>query len=306
MIMIAATAPFKNLLVVLQSDEDISIPLLRAAGLCKIFAAKMTVFVSYHRAMMHKPNADLPDDLCAIVNQQRAMIEDVLQTTQSEDYVNDVICSWKQKTSLAISEFITESSFDLVVKAPYEQGEYTKLFRSGLDHYFVSDCPLPLWMIKPRHWDEQLEVLACVDMCEEDFDTHQMNKAILSTSDMLARAMKAQMHVVDCYYGEIGSLQIDYNNKRGFKRQASLKEQHIEKLKLYISEYSVADDQLHVEEGIPDDALPNTATALNAEVTVIGNNEDTNYIDRLFGDTAVALTKAMPCDILVLKPSSRT
>jgi nucleotide-binding universal stress UspA family protein len=295
--------PFNHLLVVLECDEDISVPLARAAHLCKIFSAKMTVFISYHRIMLGKTKIDLPDDLCTIVSQQRAAINNTLQNTNSEKYLVDIICSWKQKISLAISGLIANDSFDLVVKTPYQQKDYKKLFRSGLDHYFVSDCPLPLWMIKPRQWDEQLEVLACVDMCDEDFDTHQLNKAILSTSDKLARAMNAQMHVVDCYYGEIGSLRIDYNNKRGFKREASVKQQHIEKLKLYIGEYALADDQLHVEEGIPDNALPNTAAALNAEVSVIGNNEDTNYIDRLFGDTAVALTQAMPCDILVLKPS---
>jgi nucleotide-binding universal stress UspA family protein len=93
-----------------------------------------------------------------------------------------------------------------------------------------------------------------------------------------------------------------YNRRRGFKREASIKEKHIEKLKLYIGEYSLAEDNLHFEEGIPDDSLPNKAAALNAEVAVIGNNED-NYMDRLLGDTALALTEAMPCDILVLKPS---
>lgn len=296
-------SPFKHLLVVLESDEDLTVPLTRAALLCKTFSARMTVFVSYHRIMAGKQKSELPDDLLTIVNQQRAAIENSLEGMDSKDVLENLICSWKEKPSLAISALITNSTFDLVLKSPYKQGEYKKLFKSGLDHYFVRDCPLPLWMVKPRQWDDKLEVLACIDMCDEDLNTHQSNKAILATSDALARLLDAQMHVVDCYYGEIGSLRIDYSDKRGFKRQASIKEQHIEKLKLFIGEYALADDQLHVEEGIPDDTLPNTAAALNAEVTVIGNNEDTNYIDRLFGDTAVALTKAMPCDILVLKPS---
>jgi len=294
--------PFNHLLVVLESDEDIVVPLARASYLCALFSAKMTVFVSYHNIMQGKKHTDAVDDLGVLVNQQHNAIKETLQKADAGEFLDSIILSWKQKPSLAVSELISEHAFDLILKTPYQQDEFKKLFRSGLDHYFVSKCPIPIWLVKPRLWDNELEVLACLDISDEDFDNQLLNKRILAISDKLASAMDAKMHVIDCYFGEIGSLRIDYNNKRGFKREASIKEQHIEKLKLYIDEYALADDQLHFEKGIPDDTLPDKAAALNAEVTVIGNNEDTNYIDRLFGDTSEALTKAMPCDILVLKP----
>jgi universal stress protein E len=296
--------PFKHLLVVLESDEDIDVPLARASRLCKLFSAKITVFVSYHRVMLDTKHRDLTDDLGFIVEQQHSAIKETLQKRNAVEFLDKIILSWKQKPSLAVSELIPSSDFDLIVKAPYQQDGFKKLFRNGLDHYFVSSCPLPLWMVKPRLWDNDIEVLACLDICNEDFDNQRLNKRILAISDKLARAMDAKMHVVDCYYGEIGSLRINYSNARGFKREASMKVQHIERLKLYIGGYALADDQLHFEEGIPDDTLPNKAAALTAEVTVIGNNEDTKYIDRLFSDTAQILTQAMPCDILVLKPES--
>jgi universal stress protein E len=295
---------FENLLVVLEHDEDIAVPLARAAHLCKLFSAKMTVFVSFHSAMRGERQVDLADDLSAIVTHHKNAIKGQLESAGASKFLDNIILSWKQIPSLAVKKIISSHDFDLVLKAPYQQGDFKKLFRSGLDQYFVRECPLPVWMVKHRLWDNDIEVLACVDMCEEDLNNQMLNKKILATSDKLAGAMNAQMHVVDCYYGEIGSLSINYDSKNGFKREATIREAHIEKLKLYISEYSLAEDQLHFEEGIPDDTIPQTAAALNAEVTVIGNNEDTNYVARLFGDTAVALTRAMPCDILVLKPNT--
>ena len=65
--------------------------------------------------------------------------------------------------------------------------------------------------------------------------------------------------------------------------------------------YSLPEDVLHFEQGLPDDAIPDRAEKLNAEVAIIGNNEDSNFIDKYLGDTATELTKAMPCDVLVLK-----
>jgi universal stress protein E len=296
------TKIFERLLVVLESEEDPSVPLARAARLCRAFSAKMTVFVSFYNVMHGTKKSELVDDLSVIVREQQNKIQTQLTAFGANELFDNIIFSWKEMPSHAIKKILNGSDFDLVVKAPYQQDDFKKLFRSGLDQYFVGECPLPVWMVKPRLWDDDIEVLACVDMNDEDFDNHRLNKKILSTSDKLAGAMGAQMHVVDCYFGEIGSLSINYNSKRGFKRQASIKEQHIDKLKLYISEYSLADDQLHFEEGVPDDALPQTAAALDAEVSVIGNNEDSHYVARLFGDTAVNLARAMPCDILVLKP----
>lgn len=295
-------SPFKHILVVLESDEDIGVPLARASRLCKLFSSKITVFVSYHRVMLDKKHRDLPDDLGNMVEQQHSAIKEALQKRHAEEFLDKIILSWKQKTSEAVSELIPSYDFDLIMKTPYQQDGFKKLFINSLDHYFVSNCPLPLWMVKPRLWDNDIEVLACLDICDEAPDNQKLNKRILAISDKLARAMGAKMHVVDCYFGEIGSLRIDYDSELGFKREASIKEIHIERLKLYIGEYALVDDQLHFEEGIPDDTLPNKAAALSAEVTVIGNNEDTKYIDRLFSDTAQILTQSMPCDILVLKP----
>lgn len=296
------TKTFENILVVLENGEDIAVPLARAGHLCKLFSAKMTIFVSFYTTMYGARQADLVDDLGTIVSHHKSAINEQLSSGGASEFLDNIMLSWKQLPSLAVKKIISTHNFDLVLKTPYQQNDFKKLFRSGLDHYFVSECPLPVWMVKPRQWDNHIEVLACVDMNDEDFDNHLLNKKILATSDKLAGVMGAEMHVVDCYFGEIGSLSINYNSKRGFKREATIRQKHVEKLKLYITEYSLAEDQLHFEEGIPDDALPQKAVALNAEVTVIGNNEDTNYVARLFGDTAVALTKAMPCDILVLKP----
>ncbi|GAA0859889.1 universal stress protein [Aliiglaciecola litoralis] len=295
-------ANFQHILVVLESSEDHTVPLARATRLCRALGAKMTLFISYYQAFTAKSPQNLADDLVTIVEHKKNDIDEQLQKWQASDYLAGVSMSWQSKPSVAIAKFIKNSDFDLVLKAPYQQSEFKHLFRSGLDKYFVSDCPLPLWLVKKRLWDDNFEVLSCVDMGDDAHDNHLLNRKILAVSDKLAGALDAEMHVVDCFYGEIGTMRIDFNSKRGFKREATIKETHVERLKLFINEYSLSDDVLHFVEGMPDHALPDKAADLSAEVAVIGNNEDTNYIDRIFGDTAVELVKAMPCDLLIVKP----
>ncbi|GAB2681823.1 hypothetical protein Q4574_16255 [Aliiglaciecola sp. 3_MG-2023] len=294
--------PFNHILVVLQANEDPSIPLARATRLCKAYTGKMSVFVSLHELFYPKANFNLADNLQEIVDEQQDSITKILAKWDATEYVEDIFLSWQQKPSKAIEKLLSQETFNLVIKAPYLQSDFKRLFLSGLDHYFVANCPLPIWMVKPRLWDKQFEVLACVDIKDDDFDNHLLNRKILGVSDSLAHTIGGQMHVIDCYDGEIGSLHIDFNKERGFKREATLKQKHQEKLKLYIQEYSLAEDVLHSVEGIPDEAVPEKAAILNAEVAVIGNNEDKHFFDKMFGDTAMALTEAMPCDILILKP----
>ncbi|MFA3792718.1 hypothetical protein AB6T38_16550 [Aliiglaciecola sp. SL4] len=295
-------SPFKHILVVLHANEDPSIPLARATRLCRAYAGKMSVFISLHNLFYPKANFDLADNLQEIVDNQQSTIIDILTSWEATEFVEDIFLSWQQKPSLAIEKLLTQKTFNIILKAPYLQSDFKRLFLSGLDHYFVANCPLPVWMVKPRLWDKQLEVLACVDIKDDDFDNHLLNRKILAISDRLTQAIGAQMHVIDCYDGEIGTLHIDFNKQRGFKREATLKQKHQEKLKLYIQEYSLAEDVLHSVEGIPDEVVPEKAALLNAEVAVIGNNEDKHFFDKMFGDTAMALTESMPCDILVLKP----
>ncbi|MGQ8364248.1 universal stress protein [Glaciecola sp. 1036] len=294
-------APFQHILVVLDASEDFAIPLTRASQMCKLMDAKMSVLISCFAVLSVKNKSALNDDLGDMVDQLREDVKEQLEQLKTVELLDKTFLSWQEKTSLATQRLIEDRKFDLVIKAPVQQGEFKKLFRSGLDKYFVSDCPLPVWMIKPREWDQDIQVMACIDMADKAHENVLMNKHILSISDRLTGLLGGHMHVTDCFYGEIGSMRVDYNSKRGFKRQASVKEQHLEQLKSYIHDYSLMDDQLHFEEGIPDDVIPSRAAALGAELVVIGNNEDSNIFDRIMGDTAVTLTQAMPCDILILK-----
>ncbi len=294
--------PFNHIMVVLEYNDGNLAPLARAARLTKGFASKLTVFISLHEMLNQKQSSVQPDNLSTVVRQLELQIVQQLTQYDAHEALQEVILSWQLTPIKAIESIIAERDFDLILKSPYEQRDFTSLFRHGLDNYFISRCTIPVWMIKPRIWDDEIEVLACVDVADASIENHRMNKQILAYTDHLCGVLAAQMHVIDCYYGEIGSMNIDFNNKRGFKLDVSVKQQHKEKLQLFISEYAVAGDALHFAEGIPDDALPQKASLLNAELVVIGNNEDSNFFDRTFGDTAVALTKAMLCDILILRP----
>jgi universal stress protein E len=291
-----------KILVVLESGSDDDIALTRAIRLTRKSAGQFKVFISLYKKLGNIGTSDVEDDLSAYLAQlEQKVIEKVTALGAQEAFLG-VVFSWLHKPTVAIEKLLSSDNFQLIIKSPHQQSDFMKLFKTGLDKYFVSECTTSLWLVKPKVWDDSVEVLACVDIGDDSADNLQMNNKVLATSDYLSSVLAAEMHVVDCYYGEIGTMRIDYNNKRGFKVEQSLKEQHLEKLKNYVEKYSLSDDVVHLETGGPDGAIPHTAHRLSAEVAVIGNNEDTNIVDKLLGDTALELSKAMPCDILIVKP----
>jgi cytochrome c553 len=134
---------YQNIFVVLESNEDHTIPLARAVQLCRALSAKVTLFISCHKAISAKDNQTLQDDLVHLVEQKKNELETELHKLQGKDFLNNIIMSWQSKPSDAIAKIIDSSAYDLILKAPYQQSEFKKLFKSVLDQHFVSECPLP-------------------------------------------------------------------------------------------------------------------------------------------------------------------
>lgn len=291
---------YKNLLVVIDPNNEQDLALERALQYADKSGAQITVFMSFFKSgkMAKLSSQEQSSFIEAHTNKVKETVSKLTKITKDVS----VIVSWQDSRAVAIKKIVDSNDFDLVVKCPSDVSTFSKLFSTGLDYYLVRGCKLPVWVVKEHVWDQKVEVLTCLDMNDNSKDNVALNHRILAAGDNIAKLINAELHVVDCYYGEIGSMITKYSNKSGFKKVSSIKERHLKKLKSYIDEYGISENAVHLTEGIPDEQIPRTAGKLKAELTIIGNNADSNFLDRAFGDTAKELTDNMPCDILVLKP----
>lgn len=291
--MTAKSNLFNHIVVILESASKEDRVLKRAIQLARLNNGKLTLFRSlYGNPEIRKSNTE--EQRQALLSAHRQQLAQLAHESGATELVQDTIISWQETIPNAIGNLCNSTRIDLIIKNSGHQLQLRQLLARNKDNFFIADCPAPVWLVKEREWDNNLEVLVGVDMGDDSIENHHMNRKILATGDELAKNLNAELHVVDCYFGEIGNMHFDYNNKRGFKRVATIREQHSEKLKLYINEYALSDDSLHFETGIPDDAIPEKAQKLGAEVAIIGNNEDSNMFDRLFGDTAKNSSRPCP------------
>ncbi|KXI28173.1 universal stress protein [Paraglaciecola hydrolytica] len=198
--------------------------------------------------------------------------------------------------------FLEANQCDVILKSNTEHKFLNGIFRGKTERYFVTDCPCPVWIVKPRLWDEDIEVLCCLDIDDKSEINHKLNVDILASGDQLARILSGQLHVIDCFFGEVCSMSFEVEKSGQFKRTTSVQGQHQELIQSYLAGLTLSEHSLHIVSGTPDFAIPDAAARLNAELVVIGNNADHGIMDRLFGDTAANLVSNMVCDVLVIKP----
>lgn len=291
---------FKTCLAVISRDEDIDMVISRAVRVAQRSGGKVTILMSYYKQL-----EDISEETIGqYIEGKKQEVKDKVTLLDGTALIDEIVFSWQQPTWEAATELLNKQEFGVIFKSPEAHHLFKDMFSNNLDNEFINQCSTPLWLIKPKSWVADCEILACIDVANNSPKHQSLNRQIMAVSDLVAQLFSAQLHVIDCYYGEIGSMRIDYNAKTGFKREASLKEQHQQMVKPFIQDYCVADDALHFLEGIPDDAIPDTALELSAELTVIGDT-GSSFTERLFGDTALRLSEKMPCDILILKPEQQ-
>jgi universal stress protein E len=241
-------------------------------------------------------------------------MHDVAQQQSERDAINAVLSEFSSNIKVEIvfyARVFNNTDFDsillglkpdVIVKMHSGQRFFEGFFKDKLEQYLISSSTYPIWIVKPHVWDETIQVLACLDLDDDTPANHQLNTRILASGDSMARQLSGDLHVIDCFFGEVCSMSFEQEDSGEFKRTTSVKLQHQQLIDAYVADYSVADNGVHLIAGTPDFAIPDLVSELHAELVVIGNNVDRGILAKLFGDTALSLVKDIVCDVLVVKP----
>lgn len=297
---------FERILVILDHQDTDAIAFRRAIRLAKANGGKVNILVDWHDPLRGKEHSALADDLLSSIQEMQSLLQQLVDKFEAHAHLGEQQVLWKTPLEKSLQGYLASHEVDLIMKAGEHKPGIGNWLMGKQERYLIHDCPVPTWILKPRAWDQDIQVLIALDMEDEGGANQYMNQKIIRTGSRMAEFFGGELHLVDCYFGEIGTMTFEYDSQTGFKRDASIKEQHIAKLQALMDNHEVLDVSIHLEQGIPDDAIPDKAKELAAELVVIGNNQDSGVLDKLFGDTAKVLVQSMPCDLLVLKPTAKS
>lgn len=311
---------FKNILCVLESEEDCHPILERAITLAETNQAILTIVtVVPHITVDFNLFKDDPDiDLQTIMeNEKKEKLDSLVKS-----FLHKIKIETRTLSGVPFLEIIYDvlrNGHDLVIKMPEIADWLDHLFGSN-DMHLLRKCPCPVWLIKPDSPKSYHNILAAVDLDSDDTEQLEasqkaLNLQILQMASSLAVNDFSQLHVVHVWDAPAESLMHspfikmtkeeidDYANR--------VKDQQEEKLNTFL--HDAIDSQvgnmldylkpnIHLIKGLASQSIPQLAKKIEADIIVMGTVARTGIPGFIMGNTAETILNKIHCSVLAIKP----
>jgi universal stress protein E len=247
-------------------------------------------------------NAPPGDTLPAVLNRWAAPLRadgiHVETHAITGDSLHESVLSWMRN-----------SPADLVVKDTHHHSvaKRTFSFMTNTDWNLIRACPLPLLLTKPARWGALPVFAAAVDPGHANDVLAALDHRILDVTATLARRFDAQLHAIHAYFPSTIALagpggmppMVDVSAQA----LAAEQERRRSQIKQLTDEYGIAAANLHVDMGAAAQYIPRVAAECHADLVVMGAIARSGMKRIFIGSTAERVLEALPCDVLVIKPT---
>ncbi len=220
---------------------------------------------------------------------------------------------------LEIIREVIRNGHDLVIKTAESGGLLDRVFGSD-DMHLLSECPCPVWLVKPESPKAFHKILAAVDVDDsylpEELNTrHLLNLQVLEMAGSLALSEFAKLHVIHAWeiLGEDALRRrfIDVSDDKIIAYIEEVEQQRKKNMNVLMDELisKVEQDVLdylkprtHLLKGHPRKVIPAFAREMEADLVVMGTVARTGISGFFMGNTAETILNQLDCSVLAVKP----
>ena len=207
------------------------------------------------------------------------------------------------KTELSLEAYtVLEEKFDLVVKGTHQHDTLKSVIFTPTDWHLVRKCPSPVLFVKEMAWPTNGTILAAVNAVSENEQHRALNKRIIKNAQFLSELSNATLNLVNAFPATPVNIAIEIPEFNPGVYNESVKKHHFESTNELATEFNLSTEQCFIEEGLPEDVIPDVAKRINCGLVVIGTVGRTGLSAALVGNTAEHVIDRLDCDVLALKP----
>tara|TARA_R110001592_G_scaffold71444_3_gene218453 strand:+ start:7912 stop:8895 length:984 start_codon:yes stop_codon:yes gene_type:complete len=315
---------FKLILCVVDSYDQSLTALTQAQQLSKKHQAKLRVIKVIKKAGSHFPLIQNKQELDKAFNEHLVAKQKELEELV-DAHCQDVKTDVEVLVGIAFIEIIRDvlrQKPELLVKCSLNESWLERLFGSD-DMHILRKCPCPILMLKPGHIEPCLNILATVDLMNDDFDEEkeyrvqdQLNSLVLEHAASFALFESAELHI-GCVWDAFGENFLRYgavaqtseDNINRYVEQSHQEYQgKLEKLSLELKAL-VGKEALdfikpitHLVKGLPAKEIPLMTQKYDIDLIVMGTVARTGISGLFIGNTAEAILEQVQCSVLAIKP----
>lgn len=286
-----------KILVVADLIEHTPVAIRRACELAKTYAAQLHVVHFCHVSLHHEHEGgqQIRERVIHFVEAQaKKLLGECVQ--EGVQYTDEVV--WAKHIDAWVCDYVMAEKPCLVIKTGHRS---ETSFYTPTDWRILRECQAPVMIVAEEGGSSKRgNILAAIDLESTNPEKLSLNKRILDEAKRLADDYQAQLHV--CYTATVPPVLLELGIKSladvESKAKASLKAD----VTLIADEYAIAEGQIHVQAGMPEQVIPYLAAEHAANVVVMGTVGRSGVTGMLFGNTAEKVIAALHADVLALKP----
>ncbi len=214
---------------------------------------------------------------------------------------------WDHPIHEGIIRRACRNNVDLVLKDTSNHSIFNLSSLSNTEWNLIRSCPMPLWLVKPRHMSGELRVIAAIDPMHSHDRSAVLDDAILRISNSMASTVGAEVHAFHSFdprlIASLATLNSYVAASMHIKDVAQeLEHQHRHRFQEIIESHGISSGRAHMIAGFVHRELPALAANIDAFLVVMGS-VNRNPVKQLFiGSSAERTLDRLPCDLMVIKP----
>jgi universal stress protein E len=294
----------KRIIAIIDPTKDDQHGLARSIDLAKKSGASITAFMTvydFSYEMTTMLSGDEREAMRkAVIKDRELWLKDLVSPYKNIDIETQVV--WHNRPYEAIIDAVIEQKFDLVIKSTHQHGALKSVIFTPTDWHLVRKCPAPVLFVKEMAWPASGNILAAVNAVSENEQHMALNKRIIKDAQFLCDIANAELNLVNAYPATPINIAIEIPEFNPGLYNESVKKHHHESTNALANEFNLTTEQCFIEEGLPEDVIPDVAKRLKSELVVIGTVGRTGLSAALVGNTAEHVIDSLDCDVLALKP----
>ncbi|MBT0720821.1 universal stress protein UspE [Rosenbergiella collisarenosi] len=298
---------YQNILVVIDPDQDDQPALRRAVYLNQRLGGKITAFLAIY---------DLSYELTtALASEEReGMRQEMIQQRtewlryQARTYLEAGVqitlkVIWHNRQQDAIFQEIDIGAYDLVLKMAHQYDRLESVIFTPTDWQLLRKSPCPVWMVKDQPWPDNATAVVAVNLVSDDEQHDALNRKLVRETQALAEHVNhTEVRLVGAYPITPVNLAIELPDFDAQSYSDAVRGQHLLAMKELRQPFSIDSGNTYVEQGEPEEVIPELAAKLNAGVVVLGTFGRTGFSAAFLGNTAEQVIDHLRCDLLVMRP----
>jgi len=297
---------YKNILVIIDPNTNDQKALKRAIELSSKNKAKITAFLSifdFSYEMTTMLSADEREVMRkTVITDRQQWVDEIIAEYNPDNLTIESKVVWHNRPFEAIIDEVIHQHYDIVFKGTHQHDKLKSVIFTPTDWHLLRKCPSPLLMVKEHNWPENGNILAAVNLGNEENEHQSLNDKIAIQAKRFAGMMKANTYLVNSFPGTPVNIAIEIPEFDSNEYNASMLQHHKKAMFKFAAKYDIPSSNTIVEEGLPEDVISEVAHRIDAELVILGTIGRTGISAALIGNTAEHVLDQLNCDVLALKP----